>query len=73
MTYDYYIATNPYSTRREIEDADTALVAELYCPQIEAIFIAGASALGKSVYDATAGHGLTGTLDQVLNEGTAAQ
>jgi hypothetical protein len=69
MTYDYTITRNPYSNRREIEGADTALVAELYCPQIEAIFIAGASALGKSVYDATAGHGLTGTLDQVLNEG----
>ena len=68
MTYDYYIAANPYSTRREVEDADTALVAELYCPQIEAIFIAGASALKMSVYDRDAGHGLTGTLDQVMNE-----
>ena len=72
MTYDYYITTNPYSTRREIEDADTALVAELYCPKIEAIFIAGASALGKSVYDRDAGHGLTGTLDQVMHEGSEA-
>jgi uncharacterized membrane protein YhfC len=72
VTYDYYITTNPYSTRREIEDADTALVAELYCPKIEAIFIAGASALGLSVYDNSAGHGLTGTLDQVMHEGSEA-
>ena len=72
MTYDYYISRSRYTGLRKVEDGDTALVAELRCPQIEAIFIAGASALGKSVYDATAGHGLTGTLDQVLNEGTAA-
>ena len=69
MTYDYTITRNPYTGFIEVEGADTALVAELYDPAAEAIFIAGASALGLSVYDATAGHGLTGTLDQVLNEG----
>lgn len=68
MTYDYYISRSRSTGLRKVEDGDTALVAELRCPQIEAIFIAGASALGKSVYDRDAGHGLTGTLDQVMHE-----
>ena len=69
MTYDYTIARSNYTGLREIEDSGTNLVALFHSPEIEAIFIAGASALGKSVYDRDAGHGLTGTLDQVMHEG----
>jgi hypothetical protein len=68
MTYDYYIAESPYDGALEIEDADSALIARLYRHELRDLFIAGASALGKSVYDRTAGHGLTGTLDQVMHE-----
>ena len=68
MTYDYYIIESPYDGALEIEDADTALVARLYRPGLRDLFIAGASPLGLSVFDRDAGHGLTGTLDQVLNE-----
>lgn len=72
MTYDYYIIESPYDGALEVEDADTALVARLYRHELRDLFIAGASALGLSVYDRDAGHGLTGTLDQVLNEGNNA-
>ena len=68
MTYDYTIARNRYTGLREVEDCNTALVALFQTADVEAAFVAGASALGKSVYDRDAGHGLTGTLDQVLNE-----
>lgn len=68
MIYDYTIVRNRYTGLREVEDSNTALVALFHSDQAEAAFIAGASALGKSVYDRDAGHGLTGTLDQVLSE-----
>jgi hypothetical protein len=69
MIYDYIIARSQYTGLRKVEDCNNTLVAQLHTPEAEAVFIAGASALGKSVYDRDAGHGLTGTLDQVLNEG----
>jgi hypothetical protein len=68
MTYDYNITTMPYTGFTEVEDAEGELVAELRTTAMHAIFIAGASALGLSVYDNSAGHGLTGTLDQVMHE-----
>jgi hypothetical protein len=71
MTYDYYIIENPYDGALEVEDADTALVARLYRPELRDLFIAGASALGLSVYDRDAGHGLCGTLEQTMHEGAA--
>ena len=72
MTYDYTIVRSRYTGLREVEDSNTSLVALFQTAEVEAIFIAGASALGKSVFDRDAGHGLTGTLDQVLNEGNNA-
>lgn len=68
MTYDYTIVRSRYTGLREVEDSNTSLVALFQTAEVEAIFIAGASALGKSVYDRDAGHGLTGTLDQVMHE-----
>lgn len=69
MTYDYTIVRSRYTGLREVEDSNTSLVALFQTAEVEAIFIAGASALGKSVYDRDAGHGLTGTLGQVMHEG----
>ena len=68
MTYDYYISISMYGDYRKLENADNAIVGVFYTPASEAAFIAGASALGLSIYDRDAGHGLTGTLDQVMNE-----
>ena len=69
MTYDYYIAESPYDGALEVEDADSALIARLYRHELRGLFIAGASALGLSVYDRDARHGLCGTLEQTMHEG----
>lgn len=72
MTYDYTLYTNAYTGFVEVENRDEELVAELKSTAMCAIFIAGASALRLSVYDGASNHGLCGTLDQVMNEGTKA-
>jgi hypothetical protein len=69
MIYDYTIARSAYTGLREVEDSTTALVALFHSDQAEAAFVAGASALGLSVYDCDAGHGLCGTLEQTMHEG----
>ena len=69
MEYDYTIVRSRYTGLREVEDSDTNLVALFHSPAAEAAFVAGASALGKSVYDRDARHGLCGTLEQTMKEG----
>jgi hypothetical protein len=71
MTYDYTIRKSTLDGAIEVS-SDGFLVARLYRQAVLAAFLAGASALGKSVYDRDAGHGLTGTLDQVMHEETKA-
>jgi hypothetical protein len=69
MIYDYTIVRSAYTGLREVEDSTTALVALFHSDKAEAAFVAGASALGLSVYDRDAGHGLCGTLEQTMKEG----
>lgn len=71
MIYDYAIVRSRYTGLREVEDSNTTLVALFHSDKAEAAFIAGASALGLSVYDRDAGHGLCGTLEQTMHEGAA--
>jgi hypothetical protein len=69
MTYDYEIRASEFTGLREAQDSAGRKAATFYTPAGEAIFIAGASAMRLSVYDADAEHGLCGTLDQVMQEG----
>lgn len=64
--YDFVIARHRVTGLREVEDAKGRPVATLHPLVAEAIFVSGASALGLSVYDRDAGHGLCGTLDQTM-------
>jgi hypothetical protein len=70
MKYDYYLTKSSFSPARFIEDVDCRILAMVYTPEAEAAFIAGASALGLSVYDNDTEQGLCGTLDQAMHEGT---
>jgi hypothetical protein len=71
MTYDYTVRKSGLDGAIEVR-ADGWLVARLHRQEMLAIFLAGASALGKSVYCSDAAQGLCGTLDQVMHEGTEA-
>ena len=72
MTYDYYIRKSTLDGAFEAAAGPNKwLVARLHTEAALNIFIVGASALGLSVYNSDAEHGLCGTLDQLLNEGAA--